>query len=226
MSNQADELYLKWSKWIETLDTEIINLHTQRHIFREVQNILRVNPKVQSPDDFNFWMAVWYASAMSVSVRKQADNDKNSISYRRLLEEIKANPKVISRERFKKNFVDGWNYTEADANEGFDQMVGVGRDYIDPVRVEGEIKELEIKTDKLRHYVNKRIAHHDKKDFTAIPKFSDLSESIDYLGSLHENYYLIFHCMSTNLLPVWQYDWKSVFRYPWIDSSSGGEGHE
>ncbi|HKC62417.1 MAG TPA: hypothetical protein VKB86_02210 [Pyrinomonadaceae bacterium] len=226
MNNQADELYLKWSNWIDILDTEIINLHTQRHIFQEVQEILRANPKVQSPDDFNFWMAVWYASAMSVSVRKQADNDKNSISYRRLLEEIKANPTVISRERFKKNFVDGWNYTEADANEGFNQIIGVGRQYIDPTVVDGEINELEAKTDKLRHYVNKRIAHHDKKDFTAIPKFSDLTEAIDYLGTLHKRYYLIFRCFSTDLLIVWQYDWKRVFRYPWIDSSSTNETHE
>jgi len=77
MSNQTNDLYLKWSKWIDVLDTEILNLHTQRHIFQEVQNILRANPKMQSPDDFNFWLAVWYASAMSVAVRKQADNDKD-----------------------------------------------------------------------------------------------------------------------------------------------------
>jgi|ERR1044072_171542 hypothetical protein len=221
MSNQANDLYQKWSNWIDILDTEILNLYTQRHIFREVQDILRANPKVQSPDDFNFWMASWYSSALAVAVRKQADNDRNSISYRRLLEGIKANPTVISRARFKKNFVDGWNYTESDADDGFDQIIGVGRQHIDPVVVDIEIKELETKTDKLRHYVNKRIAHHDKEDFTAIPKFSDLSESIDYLGDIHQRYYLIFRCFSTELLPVWQYDWKSVFRYPWIDSSRG-----
>jgi hypothetical protein len=221
MSNQTNDLYLKWSKWIDVLDTEILNLHTQRHIFQEVQNILRANPKMQSPDDFNFWLAVWYASAMSVAVRKQADNDKDSISYQRLLEGIKANPTVISRERFKKNFVNGWNYSEADANEGFDQLIGSGRQYIDPTIVDREINELGTKTDKLSHYVNKRIAHHDKKDFTAIPRFSDLHEAIDYLGTLHKKYYMVFRCFSTDLLTVWQYDWKSVFLYPWIDLSSG-----
>jgi hypothetical protein len=218
MSSQNDQLYVKWDSWIDILDTEIIHIHEQRHIFHEVQELVRANPLIQSPGDFNDWMAVWYSSSLSVAMRRQADNNRDSVSYRRLLESIKANPYVVSRTRFKKNFVDR-RYTEADADEGFDQLVGRGLEYLDLTRVDSEIQELIAKTDPLSNYVNKRIAHHDRKEFTAIPTFRELNTTIDFLGTLHERYYHIFRCLTIHsLVPVWHYDWKEVFRYPWIAS--------
>jgi hypothetical protein len=85
--------------------------------------------------------------------------------------------------------------------------------------VQNEIDELILKTSKLKHYVDKRVAHHDKKEFNAIPKYSDLDEAIEFLGTLYKRYFLIFKCLSHgDLLPHWGYDWKKVFRYPWLSS--------
>jgi hypothetical protein len=226
MPSQDDQLYAKWNSWIDVLDTEMVHLFTQRHIFHEVQGLIRSNPLIQSPGDFNDWMAVWYSSSLSIAMRRQADNNKDSISYRRLLESIKTNPRVISRTRFKENFVD-WNYTERDADEGFDQLVGPGLEYLDPTRIDSEISELIDRTNPLTHYVNKRVAHRDRKEFTAIPTFRDLNAVIDYLGNLHKRYYTIFRCLTVHdLLPTWHYDWKEVFQYPWINPRRPNLGSE
>jgi hypothetical protein len=219
MGNMNDELYKKWDGWIDVLGNEVINLFTQRHIYTEVRKILEEHPKVQQPDDFFFWVSVWYSSSMAVAIRKLADKDKNSISFRALLEGIKNNPRVISRTRFKQLFVNG-NYREFYADVDFDRYVGDGNEYIDLSVVQSEIDELILKTEKLKHYVDKRVAHHDKEEFTDIPKYSDLDEAIDFLGSLYKRYFLIIKCLDPGeLLPHWGYDWKKVFRYPWLGSS-------
>jgi HEPN superfamily AbiU2-like protein len=216
MGDQNDDLYKKWDGWIDILGNETIHLNTQRHIFQNVREILRRNPKAQQPDDFFFWVSVWYSSSMAVAVRKLADGDKSSVSFRRLLEGIKNNPEVVSRTRFKQLFVDG-NYREFLADADFDRYVGSGREYIDQNAVDSEINELLDRTAKLTHYVNKRVAHHDKKDFDAVPSYSDLHDAIDFLGSLHNRYFLIFKCLDPGpLLPNWGYDWTTVFRVPWL----------
>jgi hypothetical protein len=216
MVDQSDALYERWDKWFEELEAQARQLFTQRHIYYEVREIVRNNSRIQKPTDFFFWLSVWYASSMTVAVRKQSDNSRDSVSYRRLLEDIKAHPEVISRTRFKQRFVDG-NYREHLADLDFDRYVGAGREHIDPAVVQSEIDELEAKTAKIRHYVNKRVAHHDKKEFKAIPQYSDLDEAIDYIGSLYKRYFLIFRCLDPReLLPHWGYDWKGVFRHPWL----------
>lgn len=218
MSNMNDELYKKWDGWIDILGNQVIDLYTQRHIYKEVRKILEQNPNVQQPDDFFFWVSVWYSSSMAVAIRKLADKDADSISFRTLLEGIKNNPKVVSRARFKKLFVDA-NYREFLADADFDRYVGAGNENIDLSILQKEVDELKVKTSKLKHYVDKRVAHHDKKEFTDIPKYSDLDESIDFLGWLYKRYFLIFKCLDPGeLLRHWGYDWKNVFRYPWLSN--------
>lgn len=143
MSNQLDQMYNKWHAWIGILDKEVRDLYTQRHVFQSVQEIVRDNSQIQSPGDFNYWLTAWYASSMSVAVRRQTDANKDSISYRRLLEEMKNNPTVLSRSRYKAAYVDD-DYTESDADEGFDQLVGRGRAHIDSADVAKEIQDLEV----------------------------------------------------------------------------------
>ena len=217
MSNIDDELYKKWDEWLDVLGHQVVDLYTQRHIYNRVRQILKENPKVQQPDDFFFWVSVWYSSSMAIAIRRLADKDKGSISFGTLLEEVKINPRVISRTRFKRLFVDG-NYREFLADADFDRYVGVKNEYISLSDVQNEIDDLILKTTKLRRYVNKRVAHHDKKEFNDIPRYSDLEEAIDFLGSLYKRYFLIIKCLDPgDLLPHWGYDWQNVFRYPWLN---------
>lgn len=216
MSSQNDKLYSKWRNWFEVLNDEILNLFEQRYIYNEVQNIIKANEEIHSPADFNFWMSIWYSSSMSVAVRKLADKDEKACSYRRLLERIKKNPYVISRTRFKKNFVRG-SFLETDADECFDKLVGVGSEYLDLIKIEEEINRLEDAIEIVKKYVDKRIAHHEDKANIPIPRFEDLNSAIDFYGNLHQRYHIIFTGNSLpDLLSEWLYDWKEVFHYPWV----------
>ena len=153
---------------------------------------------------------------MAVAVRKLVDPRKDIISYRRLLEEIRDNPTIISRTRFRRNVVEA-NYDEGLADLDYDSYVGAGREHLDPADVQAELDELANKTTKLKTFVNKRIAHHDEKEFDAIPKYRDLDESIDFLLVIHKKYFQILRCLGYDSLLPPLGDWKSVFRYPWLN---------
>lgn len=218
--NQNDELHAKWDIWIDELGDQITNLLWQRLIYSELREIVRNNPRINEPGDFFFWLSVWYSSSMAVAVRRLADKHPDSVSYRKLLEGIKDHPHVISRTRFTKRFVDGI-YREFQADLDLDNHIGPGREHIDPAFVTKEISELETKTVKLKHYVDTRVAHHDRKEVKSVPTHHDLDDAIDFLWSLHQRYYPIFRSWPFGDFPSFGYDWKEVFRCAWLGNDVG-----
>lgn len=217
MSNLNDQLYEKWDKWIDVLGDEITNLWWQRLVYSGVREIVSNNAEIHEPGDFFFWLSVWYSSSMAVAVRRLADRDSDSVSYRRLLEGIRDNPQVLSRTRFKQRFVDGV-YMEFQADLDLDNHIGPGRDCIDPALVAKEISELESRTASLKHYVDKRVAHRDKKEVVSVPAHKELEDAVDFLWALHRRYYPIFRSWPFGDFPSFGYDWKQVFQQAWLPS--------
>ncbi|MGH9376217.1 MAG: hypothetical protein ACRD1J_08645 [Terriglobia bacterium] len=214
----GEQKYVQLNSWLDIIKQAVQELRIDQHIFWEVQEIIRTNHKIHTPGDFNGWMAKMYSSAMSVAIRRQVDEDTRSISFLRLLEEISDHPDVISRERFV-SFYKG--ALEQLGQFDFDRNVGEGLDHVDSKTVESEIGDLKEKTDALRHYVNKRIAHHDEKEFTGFPKFQDVDDAVDFLENLLKRYLLLFRGVGlTQALPVGQHDWKAVFLHRWIEDVS------
>jgi hypothetical protein len=222
----VDELHEELDRWLTVLDQQVRSARINQHIFWEIQRIIRSNPKIDKPNDFYGWMAEMYAAAASVAVRKMVDIDKHrqSVSFIRFLQELKDNPEVISRTRYKRQFVDSYDelvpccYSARDADEGFDQMVGAGREALDPLQIERQIKTLKTKTSAVRNFVNKRIAHHDRSEFKDFPAFTELDDAVAYLEELLKYYFPLFRGLSLDsALPTWLYDWKEIFHFPWIE---------
>lgn len=104
------------------------------------------------------------------------------------------------------------------AQRDFDCLVGAGRTFITPAAPAKELANLEASTQRIRKYANKRIAHFDKSNFKNLPTYAELDDSLDYLEGLFKRHLLLFRAQAyTTIVPVWQYDWKQVFRRPWIE---------
>ena len=103
------------------------------------------------------------------------------------------------------------------ADCGFDGLVGPRQPHVSPRAIAREIRTLEKKTYKLKRFVDKRIAHHDKSRVRRLPTYQELENAIAYLELLVLRYLALFRAVHRqNLLPAWPYDWKKIFRYPWI----------
>jgi hypothetical protein len=210
----------------ERLNSELGRIHDQvrdlkvsQYVFWEVQDIISKNDNLRKPSTFYGWMGKMYASSMSASVRRLVDQRRGALSLVRLLEEVKANLSLFSREEYKNRCTNP--NVPADYIEGdYDKLVGKGNRLPDPAAIAKDISSLKEKTEILKKFVDENIAHaklEERKD-QDIPKFQDLDDAIEFVEQLVKRYLHLFRGVGmSTLLPTWTYDWKEIFRYPWIE---------
>lgn len=214
-----NELFKQWDEWLKIIYTDIQELVIRRHIFWEVQKIIRANHRIQKSSSFYTWMGSVYAAAASIGIRRQIDERKDVISFYRLLFEIRRKPEVLSRKRYVSLYSEPEIRARV-ADRHFDRFAGRGKPHVDPRIVGKDITDLTAITSKIKDYANERVAHIGKKGPKIVPTYKDLDECIDVMENLLIKYWALFHAEAIkNLLPTWQYDWKEIFRTPWIPAS-------
>lgn len=158
-----------------------------------------------------------YTWSSGITMRRLVDTHKDAISFFRFLSKLKTNPGTLTRDRYKAMFVRG-DYTEREADALWDKLVGEGKAAPSDADIDAEIAVPKQKTEVLVRFIDRRIAHRDRKEADAVPTVKDLDDAIDYLEQLLRKYYNLFRALDTpDLLPVWQYDWKVVFNRPWVE---------
>ncbi len=205
----------KWLKWLETIEREITWLAIHRHIFLETQKIITANTRIQKPSAFYTWMRMAYVTDITVGIRRQLSRDADAISLWKLLEELATHPQVMSRRRFVALYKG--SSVERFADEDFNRFAGKGGLHVDVLLVRKDQKRLEALWNVVKKYVNRRIAHTDKRDVAYLPTFNDLDRCQDLLEELLKRYVLLFRASSlVEILPTFQDDWQAIFREPWI----------
>lgn len=213
-----DQLYGRLNGELERIYVEIRGLRVNQHIFWEVQRMIRENPNLKKPSSFYGWMGNMYAAAMPAAVRRLIDLRKDSVSFIRLLEEVKNSPSCFSREAYKKRAISiNCNLPLDYVNGDYDKLVGKGSAEPDPTKIANHIRELKGRTETLKRFVDEHVAHLAKEPEKTLPTFQDLDDAIDLLEKLVLHYMHLFRgvVMPSGVLPTWQYDWKEIFRYPW-----------
>lgn len=211
-----DQILQKWQRWLDTIYNEVQRLLINRHIFWEVQQIIKSNPKIQTGSAFYDFMGIIYPTAQVMGVRRQLDIHKGSVSFANLLKDIERNPQILSRERYL-GLCKGSKLPDDVHQSEFDRYAGIGNNYIDNNMILQDLIKLKHLAEKLRKYANKRIAHFDEGEFNNFPTYADLDSCLDYLELLLKKYILILRCEGGEILPVFVYDWKRIFRFPWIE---------
>src|SRR5262249_15786587 len=192
----------------EDVENAILN----RHIRQEVAAIIDANPRIQRSSAFYEWMAAVYSDSGLMAVRRQRDKDPRSISLARLLSEIVVHPHALSRGRFV-----GLYRPELQdiAHYDFDRHVAAGANHIDPTNVQTDLDALRKKTLDLERDGTKRVGDFDEKGPKNIPTFQELDDALDLIQALWVKYLFLLRALAYRE-PVWTYDWKAIFREPWI----------
>ena len=85
--------------WLEVIKDDVPDLMLDHHVFWEVQAILKANPKVTKASGlFIQWMASSFVQSAAVGVRRQAKGGDDSVSLKRVLDEVRQYPELISRQ--------------------------------------------------------------------------------------------------------------------------------
>jgi hypothetical protein len=218
-----NDLYRKLDSHLDKLRNQMHELRMAQHIYYDVRNIVESNEQILTANHFYAWMDHTYTTTMIVGIRRLVDADskqEGSISFITFLSDIRKNPHILSRIAYKNLY----KYMHSERpesyqDEEFDRLAGVGVSHVDPAVVDQEIEELKRVTQKLKKYVDKRVAHYDRKYLPLGPSYKDIDEAFEFLNGLLSRYYQFFRAASLSLGPYIQYDWKQIFRVAWIPES-------
>lgn len=205
----------KWLKWLKVIHDDIQDIVMAKREFAEVQNLIKNNPKLHQPSSFYQYLARTYVSHVTIGIRRQIKIDPQSISFARLLTEMIDSPASLSR-KYYVGLYKG-SVVEAFADKDFDGFSGANAPHIKASLVCDDLAELRKASERCEDYADKRIAHWDKREPKELPTFNELDACVELLDRLYVKYHLLFHAQNMqSLLPVRQYDWKAIFREPWI----------
>jgi hypothetical protein len=205
----------KWLRWLKIIHDDIQQLLVKRNIFWEVQEIIKSNKELHIPSSFYDYLGDTYIAYITIGIRRQIKVSNTSVSFYRLLNELKETPTVLSR----KYYIGLYNGSVvADlADKDFNKFCNHNENHISKTMVDADIKELKKAVSIIEEFTDKRIAHHDKRSPKVLPKFKEVDECIDVLDKLYKKYHLIFHAsIMDTIMPTYQYDWKEIFEIPWI----------
>lgn len=215
----------KWNGWLDAIRRDLVDLHYNRAIYREIGHMVDVNPEIQKPSSFFRFLRNAYVMTQLILVRRQAagvrqgdSEDKRSISFARLLLNISKHPEEISRQRFYGLFAG-----EGRRKAQMDRMLEAAgvkptEDALDYGMVKDDLDSLKVTTKKLKGYADKMVAHVDTDGWTEpVPTFGELDDAIDFLGHLGSRYSILLRGLETKSFePIIAPTWKDVFTVAWI----------
>jgi len=85
-------------EWLRKIRADVQDLLLDSHVFWEVQEIIRANPRLSAARSYFFhWLMAAHIEATVIGIRRQVKNDRQSVSLRRFLEELAQYPAIVSR---------------------------------------------------------------------------------------------------------------------------------
>jgi hypothetical protein len=215
----ADPKIEKWLRWLEDeIKPEALTMNLQRHVFREVGEIINKHGSLPASYWFDF-SSDTYATTQAVAIRRQAEVSTRVISLGRLINEIASDAALVTR----KFWVGLWGTSVAvrlgEADRGFTkQFAPGGGNQLDPGIPAADLAQLTRVAGAVKTYVDQHVAHNDAKPRGGLPTFKDLDASIDLIGQLFTKYTNLLTASTWVMLdePAIQHDWKAIFRERWI----------
>lgn len=207
------ETFKRWGGTIMTIHASIEDAVLRRKIFRETVKVVNANPNIQRESAFWDWMGAAHVESMLMTIRRQVDQDRRSVSLHNLLTEIRDYPQALSRQNVLAMLPPEVHQF---GNARFDLFVGEGCAHADTKVIADDLAALGRQTEVVRRYANKRVAHYDERGPTTIPTFEDLDDALDVILGLFRRYLAVLRCLDFAGDPEFTHDWKVIFRQPWI----------
>ena len=97
----ADQLWNAWRDDVKAIRQDVHELFSIRRTFRDLGEVFRSNPRLQEcGGDMWEWIRVTYASYVIMRIRRETDDQGNTVNLNQLLREIEQRPDVVTRGRF------------------------------------------------------------------------------------------------------------------------------
>lgn len=209
-------MHIKWLEWLEVLKNEVLALHHHRNLWKAMTDALELESEAET---FRAHYTRCYADAAASAIRRLADGstDRNSISLRRVIADIRANPSVMTRDRYVSLFDEPGviDPIRKRAPKEFDEHWGDSGGRIRPDLLDALDKTVAADTKRVAGWVDRTVAHIDKRGVSDPPTFADLDAAIDSVGNVLRKLLLLLTAENwIAMTPTPQDDWRAPFRKP------------
>lgn len=119
----------KWLAMCKNIENALYELRADQVIFNGFMGIVESNSELPDNNLFIVWAWRNYLFTAAMAIRRQLSSDLRDVSLISLLEDIKKQPHVLSRQRYASLFKGtGFEHDPTYINLGFDTVVGKGKD--------------------------------------------------------------------------------------------------
>jgi hypothetical protein len=200
-----------WRAWLGAIQQDVWRMHVGRRMWRRFVEIVNENEELRKHPTFPEWITTNYAAAQALAIRRQIDKRTDSISLRRLLIELEAQPEIITRERFLRVNCGG---NEQIAAHLWPDVADAGGTHLDAIRVRADLAELLETATTVERFASKRLAHWDMAEWTTPVTYGELHACVDTVGKLLEWYSGLLTGTTQGADPIMPLGWERVFWQP------------
>ena len=229
-----DELFSSWGEWIARTAEELTEVFQHRFLFHSIREMFDHNPELhtESGQFVMEWQARLYGRDVLLFVRREFDTQPGTNNTLKLLSEMQARPKILTRARHRA-FVDRLPWPE-EARTGYTnsffntfRFIGDGHaltDYLDPAGIEAERDALHERIKTVLLYANRNLAHRTPEwDVPNITVPTDTDAALLAVQDCFDKVYPLLTGKSMpEPTPSIQFDWEDVFRHTWMTPEVAG----
>jgi hypothetical protein len=205
-----------------------LQLADDRSRWHRLQMMIEAHPILDSDDETIQWFWMHYATSAAIAVRRLIDGGGGTNSLVRLMKAVEQNAKDLTRDDYLARWREStpndemWEHTmSAHANVMFDRFAGEGAATVSADHVGRDLEELTTATKAVKTFVDKRIAHHDRKGDPTLT-YTELSAAIDLVCDMVWKYRMLAVQLD-HLKPTDLTGWGDAFDVAWNSQSIGGQ---
>lgn len=216
--SQHDALFAKWTEWLARVEEDVYRLHANHRVWKDLIEIIDSNSDIPESDFIRGWITRQHMEAMVFGIRRQTEVKDEVVTIASLLEAIRRNPEVITRQRFSDTCSPIENENVKLVVDGnFDTWAGAESDVIDPGKVEERLEALGQTSRNITDFVNQFLAHSAKKQAETKVSLDEVDVALDEIGRQLTDVYLLLTCKSlTSPEPTIQNPWRRALSVPWL----------
>lgn len=210
------DIFNKWVDWIEKIKADLtgtINNQQIYNYFIEVVNANLEHIKKNHGVLFCDFVRKCYAVQAAIGVRRHIKTDEDSISLMRLLGQIKKCANQFTYDFYLERYPINRNKFEWQKS----MFLNFSKDgkAVSEEMVNNDIQQLKNIGSKVSNFVDRGMAHLDKRGYDVKVTFADLRKSIDSFNKIACKYICFIKSEGYfTLEPTIQFDWQKIFTVP------------
>lgn len=216
----------KWQREILRIQNAVTRLLDYRRWNRVYEQIVAANPLLHPGIPVLDYFRNIYGDYAVMAIRRQARDQKDSISLIGLLRDLEENASFITRswtrELYHQPTPGGTIYPEDFGNmladSSFKPFADSNGEQLDPAVVRADIDKLEAATTAVLSHSDRVVAHDDRRGPEFEANFDQINVAIDAIEEIAKRYILLLTGASMlSMTPIDTMNAISVFSFPWID---------